>query len=187
MAGETTKTTNLTNAQAGIKRTSALAAGKLVVATDSHAFSATETQLADVLLTDIRIPSNAVVREIKMYNDDLDSHGTPTLVFDIGVYAAEAFTSTTSGTDTKHAADAIVDADLFVDGDTTARAATTKFTSLALDPGTMGPDDIDKPVWELLGYDNDPNAVLGVAITAQVAAATGAAGDLALQVEYVVN
>lgn len=185
MAGETVKTTNLTNAQDGKKRSAALAAGKLVVATDSHAYLSTETQTGDVLLTDIRIPSNAVVREIKQYNDDLDSGSG--IAMDIGVYAVEGFTSVTGGTATKHEVDTVVDADIFVDGDTTSRAATTKLTSLVLDPTTMGPEDIDKPVWEVLGFDKDPNTVLGVAVTCQIAAASALSGDFALQVEFLVS
>lgn len=187
MAGETVKTTALTNAQEGKAREARLNGTTYKVATDSKALLATETEVGDVLLTNIRIPSNAIVREIKVYNDDLDSNGTPTLTADVGVAAAVAFTSVTSGTKTRHAVDAVLDADLFVDGDTTLRAATTSFTSLALDAATSGPDDIDKPVWERLGYDEDPSTDLVIAVTFAAGAATGAAGDLAIQVHYLTD
>lgn len=187
MAGETVKTTALTDAQAGKAREARLNGTSLKVATDSKALLATETQLADVLLTNIRIPSNAIVREIRVYNDDLDSNASPALTMDVGVAAAVAFTSVTSGTKTRHAVDSVLDADLFVDNATTLQSATTSFTTLALDATTSGPDDIDKPVWERLGYDEDPSTDFIVAVTFAVAAATGAAGDLAIEVHYLVD
>ena len=181
MAGETTGSTLAI-------RDARKAKGTKKVAIETHAVSATETELADVILMrNIRIPSNAIITDISLYNDDLDSDGSPALVLDIGLAAGEAFISTTSGTDTKHAVDAVLDADAFVDGSTTGQAATTSWTSQAFDATTFGPDDCDKACWEVLGYDNDPKAVLVLAITCQVAAATGAAGDLAVKVEYNVD
>lgn len=181
----TTKTTNRTNTEAGTKRAAALAGGKLVVATDSHAFTTTELDdNGGIVLTDVRVPSNAVIRDVKQYNDDLDLGSGLTL--DYGVFATTKFTSVTSGAATIHEEGDMLDADLLVDGDGNAAAATTNFISLGLDSASMGPDDIDKPVWELLGYDEDPNTVVGVALT--IGAATSSqAGDLAIQVEYLVN
>ena len=187
MAGETSKTTALTNVQAGIKRNARLARARQAVARDIHAYTTAQLELADVLLTAIELPSNAIVNDIKMYNDDLDSNGTPALTFDVGLAAGEAFTSTTSSTDTKHSEDDILDADALVDGSTAGQAATTNFVSLALDAGTAGPDDANKALWEILGYDNDPRTVFRVAITTATAAATAAAGDVALEVHYLVD
>jgi hypothetical protein len=189
MAGETSKTTALTNAQASppINREARLNRGRVREGSDLHAFTTGQLEAADVLLTNIDIPSNAIVREVLMYNDDLDSNATPTLTFDIGVAAGEDFTSTTSSSDTKHSEDDVLDADLFVDGDTTAQAATTKYTSLALDSATAGPDDADKPIWEKLGYDNDPLTKFRIVVTTSAAAATAAAGDVSLLVRYTVD
>ena len=130
------------------------------------------------------MPSNAIVAEIAVYNDDLDSNCTPTLTLDVGLAAKEAFTSTTSSTDTKNAADAVLDADVFVDGATTLQAATTSWTALAFDSATLGPDDVEKPLWELLGYDNDPHTRFRIVLTFAAAAATAAAGDLAVKVTW---
>lgn len=189
MAGETTKTTALTNSQADEAQYVAarLQAGKTVSAKDSHAYTTGELEAADVLITNIEIPSNAVVEEILVYNDDLDSNGTPTLATDYGLAAAKDFTSVTSSTETKHSEDDVLDADLFVDGDTTLQAATTKYTSLALDSATFGPDDAQKEVWELLGYDEDPHTKFRLCLTQATAAATAAAGDVALLVRYSVD
>lgn len=181
MAGETTGTTKAT-------RAARLSKGTPKVLTETIALLATETELADnILFRNIRIPSNAIISEIAVYNDDLDSNGTPALVLDMGLAAGEDFTSTTGGTETKHSEDDILDADAYVDGSTVGQAATTSWTVQAFDATTFGPDDVEKAAWEVLGYDEDPKTTLVLSMTAQVAAATGAAGDLAARVTILVD
>lgn len=189
MAGETSKSTALTAADEdkGKKRLSRLASGTVKSAMESEALIATQLETADLLLVFAEIPSNAIVRAIFLYNDDLDADGTPTLALDIGAFAAQEFVSITSGTKTRHAKNAVLDADLYVDGSTVAQAATTKWTRLDFDSATKGPDKAAKMVWEDLGYDEDPGAPIRIGITAATAAATGAAGDLAIMVEYLVD
>lgn len=189
MAGETQKTTALTNRDSAIVRDARLSRGRVRVGLDHHQFAAaTELEAGDNLIMDIPIPSNAIVTDIAILNDDLDTDACPTLAIDVGVAAREAYTSVTSGTETKHSKDDIIDADLFVDGATDGQAATTKFTSLALDTGTNGADDALKPVWQKLGYDEDPKTTFNIVVQSQTAAAAlGAAGDLAVKVEYVVD
>jgi len=187
MAGETSKTVVRTAFDSDEKIEARLVQGRLVEAKDYHAFTAAQLEVGDVLLTGIHMPSNAIVSEILLYNDDLDSNGTPLLALDFGVYAVHKFKSITSSTATIHAKDSVLDADLLVDGDTTAQAATTKFTSLALDSATAGPDDLYKPLWELLGYDVDPHTELGLVVTTAAAAATAAAGDAIFLVRYSVD
>lgn len=184
MAGETSKTTNLTAIQAGKRVNRGLTKATVMRTSDTHAFTTGQLEAADVLITAMQIPSNARVSEIRQYNDDLDSSCSPALAFDIGVAAAQDHTSVTSGTETAHSADDVIDADLFVDGDTTGQSATTKFTSLALDSATAGPDDAAKMVWEMLGYDEDPRTVYNVVVTTATAAATAAAGDVAWEIFY---
>ena len=190
MAGETQKSTALTAAQAGSStfREARLSRGKLVVAHDTHSFAAaTELETADRIIFHLEIPSNAIFGELSIMNDDLDT-GTGTLVADFGLAAGEDFTSVTSSTATKHAEDDALDEDLLVDGDTTVATATTIFTRLTPDPTTLGPEDRLKPVWELLGYDEDPKTLFRVSMTAQVAAnALAAAADLAIRLEYYVD
>jgi len=187
MAGETTKTTNLTNIEAGQKVDARAFGSNLRVARDYHAYTTGELEAADVLETSMLLPSNAIVDEIFVYNDDLDADGSPALAIDIGVAAYQDFISTTSSTETKHSDGDVLDADLFVDGATDLQAATTKFTSLALDSGTMGPDDAYKAIWQLLGYDEDPRTIFQVVVTVATAAATAAAGDVVFKVHYSVD
>ena len=179
MAGETTKSSQLTDIQTnGLRVISRNIKGSHFARRDYHAYTTGELELADRLITAIELPSNAIVNEIMVYNDDLDSSCTPALVIDIGLSAGEAFTSVTSGTATKHSEDDVLDADLFVDGSTVLQGATTSFTSQALDADTAGPDDIYKALWQLLGYDEDPRTFFRVSVTVAVAAATAAAGDV---------
>jgi hypothetical protein len=190
MAGETTKTTALTNRDSQIVRDARLVGGKKKVTMDTYQFAAaTSLEAADNLILDMPIPSNAIVTSIQHINDDLDTDACPTLVVDIGVAAREQFTSTTSSSDTVHAKDSIVDADLFIDGNTAFQAATTAWTEAAApDATTFGPEDRLKPVWELLGYDNDPKTTLNIVFQSQAAsAALSSAGDMALKVEYIVD
>lgn len=181
MAGETTGTTRAV-------RDARLSKGNLKVATEVDAIAAGELEAADVTLyRNIRVPSNAVITEIAVYNDDLDSNGTPALALDIGLAAGEDFKSVTSGTESSHLADAVLDADAYVDGSTVAQAATTSWTVQAFDAATFGPDDVEKACWEVLGYDEDPKTEFVIAVTVATAAATAAAGDLALRVSYLVD
>ena len=189
MAGETQLSTALTNARAGISNPARLAKGRVITAVDHHQFAAaTELEAADNLIMKIEIPSNAIVMEIAIYNDDLDTHACETLVLDFGVAAAQDYKDVTSGTVSSHKRDAIIDADLFIDGATTGQAATTNWTVLTPDATTFGPEDAIKPVWELLGYDGDPRTIFNLVVQSQAAAAQlSAAGDLSVRVTYLVD
>jgi hypothetical protein len=184
----TTKSTRLTNREDNAQQADArLVEGKVRITTDTEALATGELDAADIILYDMIVPSNAIHSSVDIYNDDLDSNGSPTLVLDIGLAAAEQFTSTTSSTDTVHAKDSILDADALVDGATDAQAATTDWTRMTPDSATFGPEDANKPYWEILGYDNDPRTNFRVAITVQAGAATAAAGDLSLRVTYLTD
>jgi hypothetical protein len=185
MAGETLRSASLTLTDSGLGPAARQARGKVVRAMDVDALATTELEVGDVVLLDIKIPSNAIVTGVFMYNDDLD--GATSLVLDIGLFAAADFTEETSSTATKHLENAVLDADVYVDGDTTGRAATTKWTRLAFDSATKGPDDAAKAAWEDLGYDFDPRTEFRFGITVSAAAGTPQAGDLGIMVEYMVD
>lgn len=189
MAGETQKSTALTNRNSGTLRNARLGSGKPKVLKDHHQFAAaTELEAGDNLIMDIAIPSNAIVEKIETFHDDMDTHACPTLVVDIGVAAREDYTSVTSGTATKHSEDDIIDADLFVDGATNFQAAVTNFTDLTPDSGTFGAEDRMKPVWELLGYDEDPHTTFNLVVQSQAAAAAlGSAADMVIRVTMLVD
>lgn len=186
MAGETTKTVRLTARESATRSIpeGRLAKAKPYQAMDNEAITTGELEVGDVVLYDIEVPSNAIHKLVEIYNDDLDSNCAPALTVDVGLFAARKFTSTTSSTDTTHAKDSVLDADALVDGSTEAQSANTNWTALAPDAATYGPDDAGKMYWEILGYDKDPGGTFRVGVTFAAAAATAAAGDLALCVTY---
>ena len=185
----TAKSTALTNTQASpsITRDARLDKGRARVALDTIAAGTGDIDATDVLLFNPKIPSNAIITGISLYNDDLDSNCSPALAVDIGLFAAEDFTSTTSSVDTQHSEDDVLDADAYVDGSTTLQAATTSYTAQALDSGTFGPDDALKPCWSVLGYDSDPRTDFRVGITVATGAGTAAAGDVSIKIDYLVD
>ncbi len=180
----TAKSSALTDQQAGTIQDARLIKARVRSAIDTIAVLTTDIDAADILLYAIDLPSNAHGIDIDVYNDDLDSNCCPTLTVDIGLYAAQDFTSDTSGTLTKHLEDAALDIDVFVDNSTVLQAATTGYTRQALDSATYGPDDVLKPLWELLGYAVDPKVKFRVAMTIGTVAATAVAGDISMRVRY---
>jgi len=183
----TTKTTRLTNRLSGVLPDARKAKGRPVMVQDSEELATGELDASDVVLYDILVPSNGIHESVRIYNDDLDSNACPTLAIDIGLFAAEEFTSVTSGTATKHVADDVLDADILVDGSAEAQSANTDWVRLVPDSATFGPEDAGKAYWEILGYDSDPKTNFRVGVTMATGAATAAAGDLALMVVYTVD
>lgn len=180
----TAKSTALTAVQAGTVQDARLTKARVRSAIDTIAVLTTDIDAADIILLAIDMPSNAHGVDIDIYNDDLDSGVCPTLTVDVGLYAAQDFTSVTSGTATKRLEDSALDIDLFVDNSTVLQAATTGYTRQALDSATYGPDDVLKPLWELLGYDEDPHVKVRVGLTIGTVAATAVAGDISVRVRY---
>lgn len=177
----TFKTAGRTSLDSSTLSGSRLNSGKLVEAKDYHAYAVTEVDAGDVLLTNIYMPSNAILSEVLVITDSLGA----TCTMDIGLYAKEKFVKTVSATDTVVLKDAVLDVDLFVDG-ADFSSALTKFTPLALDTTTCGADDIYKPLWELLGYDKDPRTTFGV-VASTITSATPAAGDTVFLVRYSID
>lgn len=181
----TTKTARLTSREAGLLPDARLANGTLHIITESEALGTAELDTADIVLYDLYVPSNGLHQAVWIYNDDLDS--STGLVIDIGLFAAEKMETVTSSTVTKHAKQAVLDADALVDGSTVGQAATTVWTQQAPDSVTFGPDDAGKAYWDILGYDEDPKALLQIGVTMQAGATGAQAGDLAIRIEYIVD
>lgn len=184
MAGETTKTASLTRVETGKMNDAKVNSRKLCVRQDVHAVTTAELQLADVMLFDIKIPSNAVIRGVEVFNDDLDADASPALTLDIGLVADIKFEKVVSGVKSFVAAGTELDIDLLVDGSTVGQAATARWTHQNLPSATIDAAKANKEVWELLGYDKDPNTEFRVAVKAATAAATAQAGDLAVSVQF---
>ena len=59
--------------------------GRMRVASGTIAAGTGDIDNDDVLMM-VQIPSNAKVLSIKLFNDDLDSNGSPTLAANVGLY-----------------------------------------------------------------------------------------------------
>ena len=66
------------------------------------------------------VPSTAKIMSIKLYNDDLDSNGSPSLATNVGLYNGTT-KFTISGTTTE--ASAVIDEDCYATAITTLQAA----------------------------------------------------------------
>lgn len=145
-------------------------AGSVAVATTSI------DETSDVIIL-CEVPGHARITSIKLFNDDLDSNGSPTLVVDLGIFK-DVDAAGTSAT--------VVDADAYMDGsaagDTTLQAANTAGVEMAFK--TRNINVMGQTVAEDGGESvhNDPR-YLGLTVTA--VAATAAAGDISWVVEYV--
>lgn len=180
----TKKSTNLGTLQAstGAKLKSGIVHSNLMVASDTVEVATGDIDNADVIILGIPIPTSAVVRSVKVFCDDLDSDGSPSISFDVGLAAVNKFVSKTSGTKTTRAADAILDADAFGSAVTTARAGSKVGEEVAFEANDIA--NVNKKVWEQLGYDEDPGGDVTVALTITAAATAAQAGTISVQVAY---
>ena len=138
----------------------------------SDAFEIAAADIADVndVIELTRVPSNARIHSIVIFSDELDTHGSPTLATDCGIYL-------TDGT--------VKDADAFGSAVTTgwgdAAGAGTEFITEA---GAAAVANIGKKLWEIVGESTDPAIDYDINLRLTAVAATGAAGTLAFVVQY---
>lgn len=112
------------------------------------------------------IPSNARMSALKLSCDDLGSVGAA----DIGLYQ-----TTDNGS-------AVVDADLFA----SAQVMTTALfqANVLLESTQYNIDEMEKPIWEVLGLSEDSKIDYDVVMT--LTAATEFAGSITLEAMYVI-
>lgn len=186
MAGETVKSIQLTNLDAfpSVALDPAERGGRKRIAIGKIELTTSDIQNTDIIKL-VRLPSNAVPVSINLYNDDLDSNGSPTLTYDLGLYAVQKFTDASVNSGNPVEANAVIDADLFANAATDLQAANTagankRFSSLNI-------DTVDKQLWELIGAAKDTQTEYDLAATIDAAAATAAAGTLIVVVEYIID
>tara|TARA_R100000084_G_C4620787_1_gene133045 strand:+ start:391 stop:900 length:510 start_codon:yes stop_codon:yes gene_type:complete len=143
--------------------------GRMRVASGTIAAGTGDIDNDDVLMM-VQIPSNAKVLSIKLFNDDLDSNGSPTLTTNVGLYYED-------GT--------VLDEDCYATAITTLQAANTAGLELAFEARNV--NAVANFVWEDGGLTSDPAVPLRLAFTMSNAAATAAAGDITTVVTYVVD
>ena len=180
MVATTVKSENVTNIEAAAITALDRKRGRLKILIDQDAIATTSIDEANDLMLFGPIPSNAVITDVKIKNDDLDSNGTPTLAVNVGLYYSgiggnQLKNGNTSGT--------VIDADCFASAATTLQAANVTWASLRCEADDIV--DIKKEAWEVGGLSSDPGGHLYVGIAVTTGAATAAAGDIVVCVEYI--
>lgn len=158
--------------------------GKMRVFADTIAAGTGDIDNDDVIMM-AEIPSNAKVMSIKLYNDDLDSNGSPSLAANVGLYVGTTKFTDTDGSSTAYAASAVIDEDCYASAITTLQAANTAGVEVAFEARDV--NAIANYAWEDGGLTSDPKVPLRIALTMSNAAATAAAGDITMVVTYVVD
>jgi hypothetical protein len=169
MAVVNTKATAVTNADASpvVLNNPAVAKGRVFSAVGTLEVAATDS--AASVYRFARIPSSAVVRSIKVFNDDLDSTGAG-VTFDCGLH--------------KTAADggAAVDANVFASDIATCQAANLTGVEIRFEVADL--NGIEKRAWELAAATADPNIDYDVTLTLGGTITGLAAGTISVLVEY---
>jgi hypothetical protein len=154
--------------------------GEVKVSLDQVALLAADVDNADDNILMCLIPSNAVIMDIQILNDDLDTHGTPTLAANVGL----AYTGIGSGQiEGEKVLGDLVDADCFASADISLQSAHVVWTSVRYEAADI--ISARKEAWEVGGLSADPGGLFAIVIDLTVAAATGAAGDIVMRVSYV--
>lgn len=145
--------------------------GRVRTISGSVALVAGDLDLNDIVML-AGVPTGAAVLSIKLASDDLDSNGSPSLAWDLGVYAEADDTAETK------------DEDAYATAITLGQAATA-FTEYAFE--ARGIEKCGQKVYEDAGDSSDPNNEYFIGLSVSTAAATGAAGDLSFIIEYAID
>ena len=182
----TAYSTELTNLEATpqVMVSPGSATGKIRVWSDTIAAGTGDIDDDDILMM-AEIPSNAKIKSIKLYNDDLDSGGSPALVTDVGIYNGNVKFNDTDGSATAYAAEGVIDRNCYGTVMTVLQGAVTAGTEVRYE--TLGIETVGNFMWEDAGLTSDPGKMLRIALTIETVAATAAAGDITMVVEYIVN
>lgn len=176
----THKSDNITNIEASPIVALDRKKGRIKTIIDQLAVTTAMIDNADDTILFAPIPSNAVILDVQILNDDLDSDATPTLATNVGL-----FYSGIGGTQSKdgNTSGTAVDADCFATAVTTLQAAVTSWTSLRFEADDIV--DVEKEAWSVAGLSSDPGGILYVGLDLTTAAATAAAGDIVVRVDYI--
>jgi hypothetical protein len=147
--------------------------GRVRIQTDNFEWLGTTMTTAADFCRLCRVPTNARLISFVIWNDDLDSNGSPTLVTDLGIYPI--------------ASDTAVSSDCLADGDTSMQSATVGAGTELLCLAAADLPNMGKPLWEVAGLSTDPGGLYDICITLQVPAATDVDLTFAFRCMYTVD
>lgn len=177
MTATTSKGTLITNLEASpiVQGNTGSVGGNLKVAfTTTEVATTSIDEVGDVKLI-LPLPSGARLMSLVIFNDDMDSNGTPTLAVDVGGYYGHDVVG--------HTADTVIDADGIASAITTLQSANTTGVELIAEASPI--EDIGKPLWEIMGLTSNPGGTINIGTKVTTAAATAAAGTITLRALYV--
>lgn len=176
----TVKSTNITNIEASPVVALDGKVGGSYKHIDTISVATTGVDNADDNILIGIVPSNAKITSIKVYNDDLDSNGAPTLAANLGLFYG--INNVVSGV--KKTSGDVLDADAFATAVTTLQAANTSGVELRFEVADIA--NIGQEAWQIGGLSEDCGGMLYIGFDLTTAAATAAAGDISVVIEYIV-
>ena len=126
------------------------------------------------------VPTGAVILSILIAHDDLDTNGTETLNFDVGIYSGIDDVAETKDENVYATATNEDNASLFGIKGSTEGALDYAWEARSIEKA-------GQKVFEDAGDTTDPDSEYFIGISIETVAATAAAGDLAFMVTYAVD
>lgn len=142
---------------------------RIRVAQGTMELAADEIEINDIIVL-TRLPANARLLGIWLFNDDLDSDVSPLLTADVGLYE-------TDGT--------VIDIDEFAAAITQLQSATTAPANILFEAQNV--NALGDRLWEQAGESAEVYKHYDIALTIKAAARAAAAGTLSYQIQYVVD
>lgn len=154
--------------------------GKVKESFDTIAVATGSLASGSIILVGL-IPSNAVITSVKIFNDALDSNATKALAVKVGLFYTglgydQVNASASFGT-------AISDNCLAASGSTFLQSAVSTGTEIRFSNANVS--TLGKEAWDLAGLSTEVKGWYCLGITVTTAAATAAAGNLAVKVSYI--
>lgn len=155
--------------------------GRIKTVIDQRAVvGATELDDAGDMILFGPIPSNAILLDFLVKNDDLDANACPTLEGDFGlVYSgiggSQSRDGNTIGTE--------IDFNVFADASTILQGANLDYVSVRNVTDDIA--ELKKEAWEVGGLSSDPGGLFYLSYRVGTATATAANGDIVVRVDYI--
>lgn len=167
MTASTVKSTQVSNAEAVPVTAATYAKAGGTVSAWQETIEAATTSIDETgdIVHMLRVPASVVPVSLRIFNDDLDTHSTPTLAADVGIYRADT--------------GVVKDADALGTAITDLQAANKIGSEILHEVNDIA--NAGKTLWELAGYTSHPGTDLLISLTVTTGAATAAAGTITMK------
>lgn len=180
MTATTIKSDNVTNVQAGTTLGKVQGVRKTII--DKDVIPTTSTDEQDDLMLFGPIPSDAVILDVLINTDDLESAGDA-LAVNVGLFYSGI--GTKQKFDDRRTSGDTVDVDAFASAITTLQGAVTTWTSVRFEAAGAVIENMGKAAWELAGLSTDPGGFFWVGLKVTTAGGTETQGDLVVRIDYI--